>query len=67
MLRSWAAGYLVLVAGVAQVLLGLGQEYLAHPGIGATRRWAELGCWNLGNALVLVGGLLEVEAAIIAG
>ncbi|MGH2717212.1 MAG: hypothetical protein ACRDJU_01360 [Actinomycetota bacterium] len=67
MQSSWAAGYLVLVAGVAQVFLGLGQEYLSHVDVGTARRGTELGCWNLGNALVLLGGILDAGSAIIPG
>jgi hypothetical protein len=56
---SWAVAYLVLVAGVAQVGLGLGQALLA-PSTPTRRRVAvQIGTWNAGNAGVLVGTLTE--------
>lgn len=54
---SWAAAYLVLVAGVAQIALGLGQAVIAsHP---PSRRQvaAQVIGWNVGNAAVLAGTL----------
>jgi hypothetical protein len=57
---SWAAAYLVLVAGVAQVALGTGQALLA-PRPPARRALApELIGWNAGNAGVLAGTLLGI-------
>ncbi len=54
---TWAAAYLVLVAGVAQVALAAGQALLA-PRTPPTRTLAaELIAWNTGNAAVLVGTL----------
>jgi hypothetical protein len=53
---SWAAGYLVLVAGVAQVGLALGWATLdGRDSRRATRAYPIL--WNSGNALVLAGTL----------
>lgn len=65
-LSSWAVAYLVLVAGAAQVVLGLGQARLTSD---LTRRvlQAELLAWNLGNAAVLVGTLLGAAPALYAG
>lgn len=62
---AWAAAYLVLVCGVAQIALGGGQALLARP----TRRllaW-EFACWNLGNAGVLAGTLAGSTPAVDAG
>lgn len=64
---SWAAAYLVLVAGVAQVALGWGQALLA-PHLPARRRvLAQVGTWNLGNAAVLTGTLTGVLPLVDAG
>lgn len=57
-LGSWAAAYLVLVAGVAQVALGAGPALLA-PRLPVRRAVAaELAAWNAGNGAVLAGTLL---------
>lgn len=57
---SWAAAYLVLVAGVAQIALAAGQGMLAgqarHP-VGHRLLLVELAGWNLGNAAVIAGTL----------
>lgn len=65
-LSSWAVAYLVLVAGAAQVVLGLGQARLTGD---LSRRvlQGELLAWNLGNAAVLAGTLLGVAPALYAG
>jgi hypothetical protein len=62
---AWAVAYLVLVAGVAQVGLGLGELL-------ATRRarssaMVELASWNVGNACVLAGVLLPVTVLVDVG
>jgi hypothetical protein len=62
---AWAVAYLVLVAGVAQVGLGLGRLLATRPARAATS--VELGCWNLGNALVLAGVLLPVTTLVDLG
>jgi hypothetical protein len=63
---TWAAAYLVLVCGVAQAGLGIGQvlstsrtptRLIAVQAIG----------WNLGNAAVLVGILATYTALIDVG
>ena len=55
----WASAYLVLVVGVAQVALGLGQAWLAD--VPPTRRlvFTELVIFNLGNAAVIGGTLVD--------
>ncbi|MEO6997868.1 MAG: hypothetical protein ABI112_07275 [Terracoccus sp.] len=57
---SWAAAYLVLVAGVAQIALAAGQAMLAlgapHPA-GRRLLLVEFVGWNLGNAAVIAGTL----------
>jgi hypothetical protein len=62
---AWAVAYLVLVAGVAQIGLGLGQLLATRPTGAASA--AELGVWNLGNAGVLAGVLLPVTALVDVG
>jgi hypothetical protein len=57
-LGSWAAAYLVLVAGVAQVALGGGQAVLAPAAPAGRAVGAELIGWNAGNGAVLAGTLL---------
>ncbi|MEO6886061.1 MAG: hypothetical protein ABI232_07230 [Jatrophihabitantaceae bacterium] len=64
---SWAVAYIVLVAGVAQVALGLGQAGLVGEDL---PRWvlrSELVGWNLGNAAVVAGTLLDVTLALYVG
>ncbi|WP_033295844.1 hypothetical protein [Amycolatopsis jejuensis] len=70
---AWAVAYLVLVAGVAQVGLGIGQALLA-PGPPSTRLIvAQVAAWNAGNAAVLTGTLtgttpaVDIGGAILAG
>lgn len=63
---SWAAAYLVLVGGVAQIGLGVGQAMFT------ARRTApvlaiQLVGWNLGNAFVLLGTLLALGALVDLG
>lgn len=64
---SWAAAYLVLVAGVAQVGLGVGQAALAVRVPSAASRTAEFAAWNCGNALVIAGTLAGVTALVDLG
>lgn len=64
---SWAAAYLVLVAGAAQVVLGLGQAVLAP--VAPSRRVVtnEVVVWNTANAAVIAGTLLGLAALLYAG
>lgn len=64
---SWAVAYIVLVAGVAQALLGLGQAVLTEGTVSAGERQLELWCWNLGNAAVVAGTLLDVPIMLYVG
>lgn len=54
---SWAAAYLVLVGGVAQGGLGIGQHILAPRRPGRRVVGAELAAWNAGG-LAVIGGTL---------
>jgi hypothetical protein len=63
---SWAAAYLVLVGGVAQVGLGMGQALFAgRPS--ATLVTAQLACWNVGNAAVIAGTLASLPVLVDVG
>ncbi|MFC6705885.1 hypothetical protein [Flexivirga alba] len=64
---SWAVAYVVLVAGVAQGFIGLGQAVLTEGATSAKVRLAELCCWNAGNALVVAGTLLDVPIVLYLG
>ena len=64
---SWLAAYLVLVCGAAQYAFGTVQLRLAGPSIPPTRAWAQLACWNLGNAAVIWGTLTGVPVIVDAG
>lgn len=67
---SWAAAYLVLVVGVAQVVLGGGQAVLvARPeaALAGWWRWSEVIAWNFGSLIVLVGGLVGPPWLIALG
>lgn len=63
----WMVAYLVLVAGVAQAVLGLGQALL--PATLPTPRWlaAEWALFNLGNLGVIAGTLLTSPALVALG
>jgi hypothetical protein len=60
---SWLAAYLVLVGGVAQCAMGRAQ--LRRPEATPPRHgWAQFGCWNLGNVLV-IGATLAGEPLVV--
>ncbi len=64
---SWAAAYLVLVAGVAQLGLGVGQAWI--PLELPTRRvrvW-EFATWNGGNGVVLAATFASLPFLVAAG
>jgi hypothetical protein len=65
---TWAAAYLVLVAGFAQVALGAGQAWLAGqiPPLLPVLA-SELIAWNAGSAAVLAGTLGGVVSITDAG
>lgn len=55
---AWFVAYLVLVVGVAQVALGLGQWWLASKPLSVALLVGELVIFNLGNAGVILGTVL---------
>jgi hypothetical protein len=64
---TWAAAYLVLVVGVAQLAIGTGQALLA-PQIPSSRLiTAELLTWDIGNAGVIAGTLMSRVALVDVG
>jgi len=62
----WMVAYLVLVAGVAQLLLGVGQALLAADVPSRTWVALEFVLFNTGNAGVIAGALTD-RFAIVAG
>ena len=69
---AWAAAYLVLVAGVAQVALGLGQAWIAAKPPSGDLTLTELIAFNAGNAAVMTGTLagltwlVDIGGAVLA-
>lgn len=59
---SWAVAYIVLIAGVAQAALGLGQAGLTDGTVPARVVRGELLRWNAGDAAVVAGTLLDVAS-----
>lgn len=62
---SWLAAYLVLVGGVAQYAMGRARTWRAERAQPRRWGWAQIGCWNLGNAAV-VSGTLAGEPSVVA-
>ncbi|WP_116199971.1 hypothetical protein [Amycolatopsis circi] len=64
---AWAVAYLVLVGGIAQLGLGIGQALLA-PTVPARRLvGAQVAAWNFGNAAVLAGTLSGATPVVDVG
>ncbi len=64
---AWFVAYLVLVVGIAQVALGLGQWWLASRQLSLAHVASELVLFNVGNAGVVVGTLLSAPFWVDAG
>ena len=64
---SWAAAYLVLVGGVAQIALGTSQRALTGRETPTPVLLTELAAWNLGSALVIGGTLVGNPVVVDAG
>lgn len=58
---SWATAYLVLVVGVAQVCLGVGQALMAERVPSPRTVMSEFVLFNLGHIGVLLGGVLDTN------
>lgn len=63
---TWVAAYLVLVGGVAQAGLGVGQAMFTTQTSARVVAVEAVG-WNVGNASVIVGTLLGVTALVDLG
>jgi hypothetical protein len=66
-LGSWTAAYLVLVAGVAQVALGIGQACLARDVPGRADVTLELIAWNASVVATIVGTLVGAPLVTTLG
>ena len=64
---SWVAAYLVLVAGVAQVGLAVGQAGLAARPVTSRTVVVECVLWNTGCVTVIAGTLLSLPVAVAIG
>jgi hypothetical protein len=64
---SWAVAYLVLIGGVAQIALGVGQSRLATTPPSRQLLLAEFLAWSVGNAAVIAGQLLGLPLIVDAG
>ncbi len=64
---SWLAAYLVLVAGVAQIVLGCGQAAIAAAEPPRRLVVAQFLAWNLAAAAVVLGTFLAVPPLTSAG
>lgn len=64
---AWLVAYLVLIVGVAQVALGLGQWWLASKRLSPGVIAGELVVFNLGNAGVILGTLISAPIWVDAG
>jgi multisubunit Na+/H+ antiporter MnhG subunit len=68
-LGSWTAAYLVLVAGVAQYAMGRARARTRgpHTALRMPWAWAQVGAWNVGNALVIGGSLAGIPWLVDVG
>lgn len=64
---SWVSAYLVLVTGVAQLVLGLGQEHLTMSDLRRRTIWIEIAGMNAGSAAVIAGTLTSYPWILDAG
>lgn len=64
---TWAAGYLVLVAGLGQVALGVGQALLAPRTPSARIVAAQTIAWNSSSAAILTGTVAGITSVVDAG
>jgi hypothetical protein len=66
-LGSWMAAYLVLVAGVAQIALGVGQARLAREAPDRAEVRIELVAWNASVVATIVGTLVGAPIVTTLG
>lgn len=63
----WLVAYLVLIVGVTQAALGVGQYRLADRPLTPALLWAQFALYNLGNAGVIAGTLLDLPLLVDVG
>jgi hypothetical protein len=63
---SWAAAYLVLVAGAAQVVMGSARQRWPRSGSDA-QGWTQLALWNLGSIAVIAGTVAGLSTVVFVG
>jgi len=63
---SWAAAYLVLVAGAAQVVMGSARRRWPRSGSDA-QGWAQFASWNVGNIAVIAGTVMGSTVVVFVG
>lgn len=66
-LGSWLAAFLVLVGGVVQIALGVGQAWMADQPPRSAAVTAEVASWNLGLAATIVGSLASAPLVTAVG
>lgn len=66
-LGPWVAGYLVLVGGIAQTSLAVGQAHLARRSPSRAMVWVELLLWNLASVATIAGSLLGIPLLSTVG
>jgi hypothetical protein len=66
-LGPWLAAFLVLVGGVAQIALGIGQAWLSDEPPSPASLRAEVITWNVGMAATIAGSLLAAPAVTTLG
>ena len=64
---SWVAAFLVLVTGVGQIGLGVGQALLAPQSPAARAVAVECTLWNLASLAVVAGTIFEAPAFVTVG
>ena len=63
----WLTAYLVLVVGVAQLALAIGQALLASPVVGVARIRLESLLFNVGGVVVMAGTIGDILALVLFG
>ncbi len=64
---SWLAAYLVLIAGLAQLLLVYQSRLLHLAARPAPSTWMKLGFWAAGNVAVIAGSLISQPVIVDLG
>lgn len=64
---AWFVAYMVLIVGLAQAALGIGQWWLASKPLRLSTVIVELLLFNIGNAGVVVGTLIAAPFWVYAG